>query len=196
MEVVVDGTVESCMDRVDSYFRHEWPHGGSFGEYSDPSGKASVVLTAEKRFLFNSWGGLALIAGLSLITLGAFLVVYFVYLIIYIVLDDIAELIQSTYTAQVIVRPSGAGQAKIQTSASRPDWQQTLDSWVEKDLVENKAAAVDPAEISASEGPTPTGGAASTDIPEQIRKLGELRDAGVLTEEEFEAKKKDLLDRM
>jgi hypothetical protein len=55
---------------------------------------------------------------------------------------------------------------------------------------------VDPAEISALVRPTPTEGAASTDIPEQIRKLGELRDAGVLTEEEFEAKKKDLLDRM
>lgn len=195
MEVIVNGTVESCMDRVDSYFRHQWPHGGSFGEYSDSSGKASVVLTAEKRFLFNSWGGVALIAGLSLITLGAFLALYIVYVFIYICLD-IAELIQSTYTAQVMVRPSGTGQSKVQTSASRLDWQQTLDSWVEKDLVENKAAAVDPAEISASEGPTPTGVAASTDIPEQIRKLGELRDAGVLTEEEFEAKKKDLLDRM
>jgi hypothetical protein len=195
MEVVVDGTVESCMDRVDSYFRHEWPHGGSFREYSDPSGKASVVLTAERRYLYNSWGGLALIAGLSLITLGAFLTLYVVYLFIHMLLDT-AELIQSTYTAQVRARPSGVGQAKIQTSASRQDWQRTLDSWVEEELVENKAAAVDPVEISALEGPTPTEGAASTDIPEQIRKLGELRDAGVLTEEEFEAKKKDLLDRM
>jgi hypothetical protein len=195
MEVVVDGTVESCMDRVDSYFRHEWPHGGSFGEYSDPSGKASVVLTAGKRFLSNSWGGVALIAGLSLITLGAFLILYIVYVFIYICLE-MAELIQATYTAQVIVRPSGAGQAKVQTSTSRLDWQQTLDSWVEKELVENKAAAVDPPETSASEGLAPTEGSATTDIPEQIRKLGELRDAGVLTEEEFEAKKKDLLDRM
>jgi hypothetical protein len=127
MEVVVDGTVESCMDRVDSYFRHEWPHGGSFREYSDPSGKASVVLTAERRYLYNSWGGLALIAGLSLITLGAFLTLYVVYLFIHMLLD-IAELIQSTYTAQVRARPSDVGQAKIQTSASRQDWQRTLDS--------------------------------------------------------------------
>ena len=127
MEVVVDGTVESCMDRVDSYFRHEWPHGGSFREYSDPSGKASVVLTAERRYLYNSWGGLALIAGLSLITPGAFLTLYVVYLFIHMLLDT-AELIQSTYTAQVRARPSGVGQAKIQTSASRQDWQRTLDS--------------------------------------------------------------------
>ena len=55
MEVVVDGTVDSCLARVDSYFRHEWLHGGSFRTYSDQTGNASVVLTAEKRFLFNSW---------------------------------------------------------------------------------------------------------------------------------------------
>lgn len=40
---------------------------------------------------------------------------------------------------------------------------------------------------------TPAGG---PDIPDQIRKLGELRDAGVLTAEEFEAKKAELLARM
>jgi Short C-terminal domain len=34
------------------------------------------------------------------------------------------------------------------------------------------------------------------DIPDQIRKLGELRDSGVLTAEEFEAKKTELLSRM
>jgi hypothetical protein len=34
------------------------------------------------------------------------------------------------------------------------------------------------------------------DPVEQIRKLGELRDAGVITESEFEEKKRDLLSRM
>jgi hypothetical protein len=34
------------------------------------------------------------------------------------------------------------------------------------------------------------------DIPDQVRKLGELRDEGLLTPEEFEAKKADLLSRM
>ncbi|WP_255204781.1 SHOCT domain-containing protein [Actinomadura sp. BRA 177] len=29
-----------------------------------------------------------------------------------------------------------------------------------------------------------------------LKQLGELRDAGVVTNEEFEAKKKDLLDRL
>jgi hypothetical protein len=34
------------------------------------------------------------------------------------------------------------------------------------------------------------------DIPDQIRKLGELRDSGMVTPEEFEAKKAELLARM
>ena len=33
-------------------------------------------------------------------------------------------------------------------------------------------------------------------IPEQIEKLDELRQRGVITREEFEAKKAQLLDRM
>jgi hypothetical protein len=36
----------------------------------------------------------------------------------------------------------------------------------------------------------------ATDVPGQIRKLAELRDAGILTAEEFDAKKADLLARM
>jgi hypothetical protein len=35
----------------------------------------------------------------------------------------------------------------------------------------------------------------STDLIDQIRKLGELRDMGILTDDEFEAKKTDLLKR-
>jgi len=34
------------------------------------------------------------------------------------------------------------------------------------------------------------------DIPAQIGKLAELHTAGILTDAEFEAKKRDLLDRM
>jgi hypothetical protein len=43
----------------------------------------------------------------------------------------------------------------------------------------------------------PTGGAAAAiDIPDQIRRLGELRDAGLLTDDEFAAKKTELLERL
>ena len=36
----------------------------------------------------------------------------------------------------------------------------------------------------------------SEDVPDQIGKLAELREAGAITDEEFEEKKKDLLERM
>lgn len=39
-------------------------------------------------------------------------------------------------------------------------------------------------------------GSAELSIPEQIEKLDQLRRQGVVTEEEFQAKKRDLLDRM
>lgn len=44
--------------------------------------------------------------------------------------------------------------------------------------------------------PTATPAPEPPDVFEQIRKLGELRDAGVLTEDEFNAKKSDLLGRL
>ena len=39
-------------------------------------------------------------------------------------------------------------------------------------------------------------GASEPDIPEQIKRLDELRDQNLITEEEFEAKKAELLDRL
>jgi hypothetical protein len=39
-------------------------------------------------------------------------------------------------------------------------------------------------------------GAAQADIMDQLRKLGELRDSGVLTQEEFDSKKTELLNRI
>ena len=201
MEVVVDGTVESCLARVDSYFRQEWPHGGRFGRYGDRSGNAfsrgpeRIVLTAERRFLYNSWGGLALLVGLSLITFGAFLVLYLCYWIVVVLLDEF-ELVPTTYTAELVATPVSPTQTTLRVTASRQDWQHTLESWVQKELVENQAAAVDPAEIEASEESTSTARSVSTDIPEQIKKLAELRDSGAITEDEFERKKAELLDRM
>ena len=49
--------------------------------------------------------------------------------------------------------------------------------------------------ISAAAGDHQTAARASDPI-EQLRKLGELRDAGILTEEEFSAKKTEILSRM
>ncbi|TCC54290.1 hypothetical protein E0H73_39610 [Kribbella pittospori] len=44
--------------------------------------------------------------------------------------------------------------------------------------------------------PSPTGAEGKPDVYEQLAKLGELRNAGVLTDEEFETKKAELLSRI
>jgi hypothetical protein len=50
--------------------------------------------------------------------------------------------------------------------------------------------AMEPAQLSAPAEP------ANQDVLDQLRKLGELRDAGVISTQEFEAKKAQLLDRL
>jgi hypothetical protein len=61
------------------------------------------------------------------------------------------------------------------------------------DLVRQRLSAGKPASPTEPVAQPAPGG---PDIPDQIRKLGELRDAGVLTDEEFESKKAELLSRM
>jgi Short C-terminal domain len=51
----------------------------------------------------------------------------------------------------------------------------------------------DPTLTVADVEPTET---SAPNIPDEIRRLAELRDAGIVTNEEFEAKKRELLDRM
>ena len=50
--------------------------------------------------------------------------------------------------------------------------------------------------INAAHAAQATSAGASASIPDQIAQLGVLRDQGVLTEAEFQAKKNELLDRM
>ena len=50
--------------------------------------------------------------------------------------------------------------------------------------------------ISPATATSPIPSPAAADIPEQIKKLSELRDQGILTEEEFQKKKQELLDRL
>ena len=69
----------------------------------------------------------------------------------------------------------------------------TLDGMTKTNAEEAWAATQGRLDTCEPSGPAPS---VRADIPEQIRKLAELRDAGVLGEGEFEAKKRDLLDRM
>ena len=58
-------------------------------------------------------------------------------------------------------------------------------------LIRFSLELVETPSIASAQAPTPT-----SDIPTQIAKLAELHQAGVLTTEEFEAKKAELLARM
>jgi hypothetical protein len=49
------------------------------------------------------------------------------------------------------------------------------------------------AAFGAPAAPPPAPAAPQTDMVDQLRKLGELRDAGILTEEEFAAQKARIL---
>ena len=50
--------------------------------------------------------------------------------------------------------------------------------------------------LEALSHPSPESTSAAEDVPDQIRKLAELRDAGILTDKEFDSKKSELLARM
>ena len=70
--------------------------------------------------------------------------------------------------------------------------------WINKgqvsELVEHVKAMIGKKEEGRrkkEEGPS-----ASTDIPGQIQKLAELKQQGILTEDEFQAKRRELLSKM
>ena len=50
--------------------------------------------------------------------------------------------------------------------------------------------------LERSKPPQSAASPGSSDVMETLRKLGELRDAGILTDAEFEEKKRDLLERI
>lgn len=82
---------------------------------------------------------------------------------------------------------------RLTITADKPQYGQDLAAWIRSELVENRAGRPEAPPSSASaEFPSPQ----ASDIPEQIKKLADLRDSGAIAEEEFEAKKAELLDRM
>jgi hypothetical protein len=66
--------------------------------------------------------------------------------------------------------------------------QQAIYQWIEKTGVQPQAPQAAPQPQQPQEAPI--------DVTEQIKKLGELRDQGLLTEHEFNSKKQELLARM
>jgi hypothetical protein len=73
---------------------------------------------------------------------------------------------------------------------SDEEWDQ-----VEASDAQEDAEYPDDAEPAAAE-PAAQPAAAQPDYLDQLQRLGDLRDKGILTDEEFEAKKKQILDQM
>lgn len=88
----------------------------------------------------------------------------------------------------------GTGELKIFVSGNNAVISGVITSDLEPlaDAVRAELAA----QHSASQSAAPSAAAPATDPFEAMEKLAALRDAGILSDEEFEVKKKDLLDRM
>jgi hypothetical protein len=85
--------------------------------------------------------------------------------------------------------------ASLVVNAGGDEW--TLRNVYPKEAVDQIAQVIrDEAQSRNMPVAVPVPPAQAPDLMDQLKKLGELRDAGVLTNEEFEAKKSDLLSRL
>lgn len=222
LEFEVEGKPDVILTMVRSFFESdEWPYPIREARFSifvsdedkeaftvyGPGGwlrQNSVFTVKTGRNLFESPGGFLVLAVLSLLTLGVFTTAYFLW-----------ALLRREFRPSLTVRAQAEerDRVKLEISSYRTDVQAAhLATWVQRELVENKAAAgVDalpgPAMSIPKESPTENAIArmratlaslqpTKEDAADQIRKLAELRDAGAITNAEFEVKKRDLLDRI
>lgn len=92
------------------------------------------------------------------------------------------------------IESAGEGGRQTFTDIRRPNLVQN-EIYRQKELLEERRLTRLGQAAAAAAGPTADPGRAAS-IPEQIEQLDELRRRGVLSDAEFEAKKRDLLDRM
>ncbi len=192
MEVVVDGNPKACLTKVYEHFERDWQFGGSIYR----SGDAVWVEEQEKRTMFDSGPQFALFLLLTLITGGVFGFVYLFYVLLFKERDP--------WRVQVSALPEGSERTRLTVTATKHKQGKAVEDWVHRELVKNRAAAPEVFDKQELQdhlfGQEPAQrdqrGPRTSDIPEQIKKLADLRDSGAVTDEEFEAKKKDLLGRM
>ena len=103
-------------------------------------------------------------------------------------------------TLSVRVTPVGAG-CRVAVNWTKADWRLLARKFLESlpEATEEELGQPGPQRQATPEsqpGPPPAEAAPTTDIPDQIRQLAELRDKDIITEDEFQAKKNDLLSRM
>jgi Short C-terminal domain len=106
------------------------------------------------------------------------------------ILPGILYLLLANRTARVTVAAYPyEGGSRLVIGGDDPATRNRLMEWA-RGLREGVLSA--PVELAPPENRSPAGGT----LAEKLQELNGLRDAGLITDEEFEAKKKDLLDRM
>lgn len=173
MEYVVEGNPETILKMVRGYFEsEEWP-------YRKKSKILGSVLSNDRVTCVvdqppNPWGCVVWLM-LAVVTLGTAILLWLYWWM----LERDSILPQVVVTAY----PETPGVSRVSVvSEKRPEYAEPVMEWMQRELVEGKRAA---------DRRVP-----NTDIPEQIKRLAELRDAGAITADEFEAKKRELLDRL
>lgn len=179
-EFRVEGTPERIVSMMHGYFEsEEWPHREQSQVFKALI-SGSNRLTCKVDYGFNPWGCLVWLL-LFVVTLGSAILVWLAWLAWF--RDD------SIPAVYVGAYPESSSVSRVTVSSKqKPEYAEPIAEWIQRELVEKRRAADslhDQRTVSNDD-----------DIPAQIRKLGELRDAGVLTADEFERKKSELLDRM
>jgi len=179
MQFLVDATVEECMTKARELFSKDWPYGGTW--YQQPNRVYLVGQDPDP----DTWGRNIMQFALILVTFG----IYFIYLVL--------KPVRIAGTAEIIAAREGP-RTRLGTGATENKFQRVLEKWVNEEFPNAEAVAPqDEKPIVSEQQPVPVQPAPeSDDIPEQIKKLAELRDSGAITAEEYEAKKSDLLGRM
>ena len=194
LEFQVEGEPGRILTMIRGYFdSDEWP----YREKSTIIGPDLVSQTKLSCVVDEGPSPIGCIVWLALfvVTLGAAFLAW----LFWVLMEREAFLPRVVVTAY----PESPGVCKVTlASEKKPEYAEPVAAWIQRELVEKTSAVEAPQQTPPTpiqEGlatQQPTSSSTGGDIPEQIRKLAELRDAGVLSTEEFETKKRDLLDRM
>ena len=190
----VEGEPSRILTMIRAYFdSDEWPYREKSTVYG-PDLATRTKLTCAVDEGYSQIGCIVWLA-LFVVTLGAAILAWLFWVLME----------REHFLPRVVVTayPESPGICKVTlTSEKKPEYAEPVAAWIQRELVEKTRAV----EASQQTAPTPrqeglatqqpTSSSGSGDIPDQIRKLAELRDAGVISAEEFETKKRDLLDRM
>lgn len=180
-EFKVEGTPDHIVSMIHGYFEsEEWPHRDRSQVYKGVmSGSNKVICRVNDGYILR-----AVLVWLSLfvITLSLAFFLWLVWMLLTAGGDR-------RPAVSVAVYPESALLSRLTVSSKKkPEYAEPIIEWIQRELVEKRRAA------DSLQDPQPIDN--EDDIAAQIRELGEPRDAGLLTAEEFERKKAELLDRM